>query len=96
MEGAVEILQMPEKDSTGKIFPNRYILSCDPYDNDQAESKSLGSVFVLDLWTDRIVAEYTGRPMFADDFYEIARRMCLFYNGRMNYGSSSILCLILS
>ena len=85
MEGAVEILQMPEKDASGKIFPNRYILSCDPYDNDQAESKSLGSVFVLDLWTDRIVAEYTGRPMFADDFYEIARRMCLFYNGRMNY-----------
>jgi hypothetical protein len=23
--------------------------------------------------------------MFADDFYEICRRMCLFYNGRMNY-----------
>lgn len=85
MEGAVEMFQLPEKDSTGKIFSNRYILSCDPYDNDQAESKSLGSIFVLDLWTDRIVAEYTGRPMFAEDFYEIARRMCLFYNGRMNY-----------
>jgi hypothetical protein len=46
---------------------------------------SLGSVFVLDLWTDKIVAEYTGRPLFADDFYEVCRRMCLFYNGRMNY-----------
>ena len=85
MEGAVEIFQMPEKDNSGKVFINRYILSCDPYDNDQANSKSLGSIFVLDLWTDRIVAEYTGRPLFADDFYEIARRMCLFFNGRMNY-----------
>lgn len=85
MEGAIEIFQLPEKDSSGKVFANRYILSCDPYDNDQADSKSLGSIFVLDLWTDRIVAEYTGRPLFADDFYEIGRKMCLFYNGRMNY-----------
>jgi len=46
---------------------------------------SLGSVWVLDLWTDSIVAEYTGRPMTAEEFYEICRRMCLFYNGRMNY-----------
>ena len=85
MEGAIEMFQLPEKDKDGKVFSNRYILSCDPYDNDQAESLSLGSIFVLDLWTDRIVAEYTGRPLFADNFYEIARRMCLFYNGRMNY-----------
>ena len=85
MEGAIEIFQLPEKDKNGKVFPNRYILSCDPYDNDQAESKSLGSIHVLDLWTDRVVAEYTGRPLFADDFYEVARKMCLFYNGRMNY-----------
>ena len=46
---------------------------------------SLGSVFVLDLWTDKIVAEYTGRPLFAEDFYEVCRRLCLYYNGRMNY-----------
>ena len=49
---------------------------------------SLGSVFVLDLWTDRLVAEYTGRPMFADDYYEICRKLCLFYNGRLNYESN--------
>lgn len=86
MEGAIEMFQLPEKDKSGKVFSNRYILSCDPYDNDQSESsQSLGSIFVLDLWTDRIVAEYTGRPMFADDFYEIARKMTLFYNGVMNY-----------
>lgn len=59
--------------------------NCDPYDDDESNTMSLGSVFVLDLWTDKIVAEYTGRPLFADDFYEICRRMCLYYNGRMNY-----------
>lgn len=86
IEGSVEILQMPEIDkSTGKPYGNRYILGCDPYDDDESNTMSLGSVFVLDLWTDSIVAEYTGRPMVADDFYEICRRMCLFYNGRMNY-----------
>ena len=86
IEGSVEILQMPEIDkSTGKPYGNRYILGCDPYDDDESNTMSLGSVFVLDLWTDSIVAEYTGRPMVADDFYEICRRLCLFYNGRMNY-----------
>jgi hypothetical protein len=86
VEGAVEIFQLPEIDrSTERPYNGRYILGCDPYDDDASNTMSLGSVFVLDLWTDKIVAEYTGRPMFADDFYEICRRMCLFYNGRMNY-----------
>lgn len=86
IEGALEMFQMPEIDkSTGKPYNGRYIAGCDPYDDDAANTMSLGSVFILDLWTDKVVAEYTGRPLFADDFYEICRRMCLFYNARMNY-----------
>ena len=85
IEGAIEIYKLPEKDRSGKVFDNRYILGCDPYDDDESSTMSLGSVYVLDLWTDKVVAEYTGRPLFADDFYEICRKMCLFYNGRMNY-----------
>ena len=85
IEGAIEIYKLPEKDRSGRVFDNRYILGCDPYDDDESNTMSLGSVYVLDLWTDKIVAEYTGRPLFADDFYEICRKMCLFYNGRMNY-----------
>ena len=85
IEGAIEIYKLPEKDKSGRVFDNRYILGCDPYDDDESNTMSLGSVYVLDLWTDKIVAEYTGRPVFADDFYEICRKMCLFYNGRMNY-----------
>lgn len=88
LEGAVEIFKMPELDRDGKPFNGRYIASQDPYDDDSAETMSLGSTFILDLWTDKIVAEYTGRPMFADDYYETSRRMCLFYNARMNYESN--------
>lgn len=85
IEGAIEIYKLPEKDKSGKVYDDRYILGNDPYDDDQSNTMSLGSVYVLDLWTDKIVAEYTGRPAFADDFYEICRKLCLFYNGRMNY-----------
>lgn len=57
-------------------------------DNDAAESKSLSSTFVLDLWTDKIVAEYTGRQSFADDNFEIVRLLCIFYNARCLYESN--------
>lgn len=81
-KGAIEIFEMPIK-IKDKVPNERYILSLDNVENDAAQSMSLGSILVLDLWTDRIVAEYTGRPMFADDLNEIARKMCLFYNGRI-------------
>ena len=81
VKGAIEIYEMP-KETHGKIPNERYIISLDNYENDQAQSMSLGSIFVLDLWTDRIVAEYTGRPMFVDDLNEICRKLCLFYNGK--------------
>ena len=86
MMGALEMLQLPVIDkSTGRPYSNRYLLGCDPYDDDSSDTMSLGSVWVLELWTDKIVAEYTGRPSTAEEFYEICRRMCLYYNGRMNY-----------
>ena len=84
VEGAIEIYEMPQQ-LHGKIPNERYIMSLDNYENDVANTMSLGSMFVLDLWTDRIVAEYTGRPMFSDDLNEIARLMALFYNARILY-----------
>jgi hypothetical protein len=86
--GAVEIFEMPEKDRNGKVPHTRYIIGHDPVDNDQAESSSLSSTFVLDLWTDKIVAEYTGRQAFADDNFEIVRLLCLFYNAKCLYESN--------
>ena len=83
-EGALEIFEMPQK--VRNAIPNeRYIISLDNYENDVSNTMSLGSMFVLDLWTDRIAAEYTGRPMFSDDLNELCRKLCLFYNAKCLY-----------
>lgn len=87
-KGALEIYTMPEKDKSGKVFNNRYIIGVDPVDNDVAESSSLYSCFVFDLFTDTIVAEFTGRNPFADDNFEVTRLLCLFYNARCLYESN--------
>lgn len=87
-KGAIEIFEMPKEESNGKINPLRYVIGHDPVDNDQAVSKSLSSTFVLDVFTDRIVAEYTGRQLFADENYEIVRLLCLFYNAKCLYESN--------
>ena len=86
-KGAVEIYKLPEKDSNGNIFSNRYIAGLDPIDDDASDdsSHSLMSFFVLDLWTDSIACEYTERTSFADDGYEMIRRILLFYNARCLY-----------
>lgn len=86
VHGAIEFFQLPEIDkNTREVYTNRYILGHDPVDNDTADTMSLSSTFVLDLWTDKIVAEYTGRQDYAEENYEICRRLCLFYNGKVNY-----------
>ena len=80
VEGALEIYEMPQKNSEGKIPFDRYGFGLDPFDDDESGTMSLGSIFVMDFWTDRIVAEFTGRPPFANDLYEKVRLLCLFYN----------------
>lgn len=87
-KGAIEFYQMPEKDKSGKVMSDRYIIGHDPVDNDQAESSSLSSTFVFDTFTDSIVAEYTGRNLFADENFEIVRLLCLFYNAKCLFESN--------
>ena len=81
-QGALEIFEMPQ---SGSIPTNRYIIGVDPVDNDQAESASLFSCFVFDLFNDTIVAEYTGRKPFANDNYELVRLLCVMYNATCLY-----------
>lgn len=84
-KGAIEFFSMPEIDRDGNVYRDRYIIGHDPVDDDQSNTMSLTSTFVLDLFTDRIVAEYTGRQAYADDNFEIVRKLCLFYNARCLY-----------
>ena len=74
-----------------------YIAGCDPYDHDQASSSdSLGSVFIykrfqnFESFYDIIVAEYTGRPDTANEFYENVRKLLLYYNAKMLYENEKI------
>lgn len=84
-EGGIEIFELPKKSFNGDIPRFRYIAGIDPYDDDFSTTNSLGSMFILDVLTDRIVAEYTGRPLLANTFYENCLRLLKFYNAIANY-----------
>lgn len=56
----------------------------DPYDDDGIIG-SLGSTFVMNTLTGRIVAEYTGRPNTAEEYYENVWRLLKYYNAVNNY-----------
>ena len=85
MVGAVELFELPARNGAGNIMNYRYIAGIDPIDDDSSTTNSLPSIFIMDRFTNRIVAEYTGRPKFANDFYEVCARMLLFYNATANY-----------
>ena len=82
--GTIEIREMPKRDATGEIIRGRYIQGTDTYDDDESVTNSLGSTIIFDLWTNRIVAEYTGRRG-TKDFYEVTRKMNIFYKSIHNY-----------
>lgn len=68
-----------------------YIAGTDPYDHDKSGTNSLGSTFVykrfqtLEKYYDIVVAEYTGRPNTANDYYENVRKLLLYYNATLLY-----------
>ncbi len=65
--------------------------NCDPYDHDKAGTNSLGSTFIykrfqgFEEYYDMIVAEYTGRPDTAEEYYENVRLLLLYYNAKLLY-----------
>lgn len=82
-EGCLEIFEMPSENAIGEIAYGRYIGGIDPIDADSGTS--LFSIIIMDTFTDRIVAEYTGRPRLAEEAYEISLRVLEFYNAQANY-----------
>lgn len=83
--GSIVIWEYPVKDPPFGL----YIGGCDPYDHDESFTNSLGSTFIFkrvqagEAWTDVIVAEYSGRPDTAEEYYENVRKLLLFYNARL-------------
>lgn len=84
-EGSVVIWEYPIKDPPFGL----YIAGMDPYDHDESFTNSLGSMFIYkrfkagEAWTDVIVAEYSGRPATAEEYYENARKLLTLYNARL-------------
>lgn len=87
LEGCVEIFKMPVKKEDGRVQAGRYLAALDPIDDDdnQDVTRSLQSFWILDLWTDDLVLEYTARTRFAKEFYEQCRRALVFYNALLLY-----------
>ena len=81
--GAVEIFELPKVAEGGTAQPGRYIGGIDPIDQDEGES--LFCITIMDLFTDRIVAQYIGREAKAEECYEQALKLLKFYNARANY-----------
>lgn len=84
-EGSVVIWEYPIKDPPFGL----YIAGCDPYDHDGSLTNSLGSTFIYkrfqpgEVWTDCIVAEYSGRPATAEEYYENVRKLLTLYNAKL-------------
>jgi hypothetical protein len=83
--GCVLIFEMPYEDSQGQIPYGMYLAGTDPYDHDESTTSSLGSTIIINKLTNRIVAEYTGRPETANKYYENVRRLLKFYNAKCLY-----------
>jgi len=83
LPGCFIIYEHPKTNEKEEVFEGRYIAGIDSFDFDESTTTSLGSLFIMDSWTGRIVAEYTGRPK-AFEFYEKCRRGLLYYNARVN------------
>lgn len=86
-EGSIVIWEHPNTDANVGL----YCAGCDPYDHDQSGTNSLGSCLIykriqgIEAYSDIIVAEYTGRPNSADEFYENVRKLLIYYNARLMY-----------
>lgn len=85
--GSIVIWEHPSRDAA----PGLYIAGLDSYDYDSSTTDSLGSCFIykrfqnFEEYSDIIVAEYTGRPQSANDFYENVRKLLLYYNATCMY-----------
>ena len=85
IEGAIVIYEHPVKNANGDVTRGIYIAGNDTYDHDQSTTDSLGSTWIMNRLTGRIVAEYTGRPATANEYYENVRRLLIYYNAICNY-----------
>jgi len=86
-DGAMVIWEHPLPDPPYGL----YIAGCDPYDHDKSLTNSLGSCIIYKRFQDfesyyeLPVAEYTGRPVTAEEYYENVRQLLIYYKANLLY-----------
>tara|TARA_R110000787_G_scaffold153516_4_gene267437 strand:+ start:7872 stop:9890 length:2019 start_codon:yes stop_codon:yes gene_type:complete len=89
--GCIVIWEHPYRDDSGDSPFGLYIAGTDPYDQDDSTTSSLGSTFIyktfqkFDKTYNLPVAEYTGRPETAKEYYENIRKLLTYYNAQTLY-----------
>jgi hypothetical protein len=86
-DGAIVIWEHPIQDPPYGL----YIAGIDPYDHDKSLTNSLGSCIIykrfqdFESYYDLPVAEYTGRPDTAEEYYENVRLLLEYYHATALY-----------
>lgn len=85
--GQIVIWEHPPEDPPYGL----YIAGIDPYDHDKSGTDSLGSTFIykrfqnFEEYHDVIVAEYTGRPETAEQYYDNVYKLLKYFNALALY-----------
>jgi hypothetical protein len=84
-KGMVEIWVKPQKNDENVVPYGTYIGGMDVVDKARSTTDSLPSIFIMNRYTRQIVAEYTGRTDNPNDFYEICRKLLMYFNATGMY-----------
>jgi hypothetical protein len=79
-KSCIELWVKPQKNDEGVVPRGVHIAGIDVVDKDKSTTDSLPSIIIMNRYTRQVVAEYTGRTGEAKDFYEICRKLLLYYN----------------
>lgn len=91
--GAVTIKESPQRDESGKVPNNLYVVCHDPYAHDgQPEGGSLGAAYVLkrtnnfsSTLNECIVASYVARPEQQDEYNRNLFMLAEYYNAKIGF-----------
>lgn len=83
--GCIEIWVKPQTNEHGVVPHGTYLGGMDVVDKARSTTNSLTSIFIMNRFTRQIVAEYTGRTDDPKDFYEICRKLLMYYNATGMY-----------
>jgi hypothetical protein len=85
ISGAIVIYEPPIMNRDGTVPYGLYLSGNDNYDHDKSTTDSIGSTFIMHRPTERIVAEYSGRPSVSSIFYLNNMYLLMYYNALQNF-----------